>query len=124
VVAVIHGSKNLINGIHKLRLTVPRQGQYLLSGYPTAISGPYAILFTDNTEDPSTAQLALLVPNPLLSYGYFVLLGSYIRGVDSMEWDVFVPERQRECIELVSAPNALSSGELIFKRAQSSNVEL
>lgn len=106
----------LTDGIYQLSMALPAAGQQLLNGYPIAITNAHAILFTDNAASPTTAEIAVLIPDSRLKPQYFVLLGSYIKGVDTMEWELLVPAETKHGVELVPAPAALSQGELVFRR--------
>ncbi|MBI3544782.1 MAG: hypothetical protein HY075_16040, partial [Deltaproteobacteria bacterium] len=126
LLAVVDGARaaaaaklpGLPDGVHRLRLVGPGPGQKLLAGYPVSLAYPYAVLFTDNAANPSVAQLALLVPLEAKAFPYFVLLGTYVKGLDTMEWEMFVPKPRGNGggVELEPAPATFFKGELVFRR--------
>lgn len=108
----------LATGMYTVRLSTPAAGQKLLSGYPYLVQAVTGIWFTDNPMNPATAQLAVLVPMGQMAPNYMVLMGTYLAGLDTMEWDVFIPTHDAgsNLVQLKPAPSALYKGSLVFRK--------
>lgn len=108
----------LAGGVHPLRLSEPAPGQKVLGGYPLMVQATSAVWFTDNPVNPMTAHLVVLVPVGQVMPNYIALVGTYVAGLETMEWDIMVPTRQpgANSAELRPAPSALYKGELVFRR--------
>lgn len=108
----------LANGTYALELAQPDEDQTLFQGYPRSVSTPQAHWFTDNAQNPSTAHLCVLLPVRPGGPDYVVLMGMYVRGLETMEWDIMTPVRYPGSKKLELRPTSGSAykGELIFRR--------
>lgn len=108
----------ITDGTYTLPLAKPDDGQSLFMGYPLSVATPRAIWFTDSPLNPSTAHLCVLLPVRPGGPDYLVLVGMYVRGLETMEWDIMTPVQYPGApkLELRPAANSAYKGELIFRR--------
>jgi hypothetical protein len=110
----------LVTGSFSLRLSQPTAGQGIYTGYPLMVSSPRAIWFTDNPKNPGIAHLAVMLPLTPDGPNYFVLLGMYVRGLETMEWDLFIPvpssESDEAKLDLRTSPDSTFKGQLVFRK--------